>query len=428
MKQMKIAYVIPQYLPSTGGDVREIHKLGRRVAEKGNAVTVYTTDAGSEDALFSNRGVILKKGSEVIDGIEVRRYPIQGRFLSMFRFLVDKDRLLKNTPEIDQYIENIKTNGLISLRNLIMILRPPISRGLYNSLLEANNYDIYHAVGIWASNALYAYQASVKNRIPLVIKPAFHSADRFYYNPTNLKILKHAHAIIANTQAEVEIFGKFGVDTRKITVIGCGVDLEKYSKVNKAEIQKIRSDHRFDDYEMNVLFLSRLQKEKGLFDTMNAVIKLNESGQKIQLLIAGSDYGNNSRLVKKVVAKHDFIKYLGRISEESKINLLHACDALVVPSIADSFGIVYIEAWACKKPVIGADIPSTRSLISYGEDGFYVEYGDKDAIAEKVSYLAENYDNRIAMGEKGYEKVKRKYTDQEVFKKTYQIYTELCRR
>ena len=430
---MKIAYVIPQYLPSTSGDVRETHKLARYAVEKGDTVTVYTTDAGSEDAVSSNRGVILKERSQIIDGIKVLRYPIQTRFLSKFKFLVDRERQLKNTQEIGQFIRGMssasgfKKSGLDNLRSLVMTLRPPLSIGLYKSLLEARDYDIYHAVGISLSNALYAYQASLKNGIPLVIKPAFHPADKLYYNPANIKILKHAYAIIANTGAETEIFGKFGIDTAKIKVIGCGVDLDAYSNVNLAEVQKIRSACRFHDYDLNILFISRLQKEKGLFNVIDAVIELNGTGRKIQALIAGADFATNSLLIKQAAAKYSFIKYLGRIPEETKINLLHACDALVVPSIVDSFGIVYIEAWACKKPVIGADIPSTRSLISYGEDGFYVEYGDKKDLTDKIAYLANNYENRVSMGKCGYEKVQEKYTDRKIFDNTYQIYAELCK-
>ena len=152
---------------------------------------------------------------------------------------------------------------------------------------------------------------------------------------------------------------------------------------------------------------------------------MNVKSNKIQLLIAGSDYESNSEHIKQISGKYDFIKYLGRVSEEEKTNLLHACDMLVVPSIADSFGIVYIEAWACKKPVIGADIPSTRSLISFGEDGFFVRYGDEDNLIKRIKYLAENPNERIAMGKRGYEKVMDRYTEGKVFEKIYQLYLKL---
>lgn len=428
-ENMKIAYIIPQYLPSTSGDVRDIHYFASRMVETGSISTVFTTDAGSEDAIFSNKGVILKEKSEIIDDVEIRRFPIKMRFLSIFKFLVDKDRLLKNTQEINQYIQNFKNKssnnlGIVSL----MGVRPPISRKLYKNLLQAKDYDIYHVSGISLSHAMYAYNASIKNNIPLVIRPAFHFADKFYYNPMNFKILKHADAIIANTDAEVKIFSEFGIDPQKIIAVGCGVDLEKHSNVNADEVEKIKSDYSFDKYDANVLFLSRLQKEKGVFTVINSIIELNRRDNKIQLLIAGSDYGGNSKLIEQISAKQDFIKYLGRISEEEKISLLHACDMLVVPSIADSFGIVYIEAWVCKMPVIGADIPSTRSLISYGEDGFYIGYGDEDSLMKKIKFLSENPDERIAMGKRGYKKVTDRYTNKIVFNRVYEIYNRVTNK
>lgn len=425
---MKIAYILPQYLPSTSGDVRDVHIIAKRMVEIGNTATVFTTDAGSEDAIFSSKGIIIKKKNETIDGVEIRRHPIEMRFLSVFKFLVDRDRLLKNTQEITQYIQHFKntpSNGF-RIKNL-MSIRPPISMKLHKNLLQAKDYDFYHVNGISLSHAMYTYKASIENNIPLIIRPAFHAADKFYYNSMNLKILRDADCIIANTDAEIEIFSKFGVDPQKITVVGCGVDMEDYSNIKVEEVKKIKFDYRFDDYGVNLLFLSRLQKEKGVFDVIGTVIKLNKRGSKIQLLIAGSDYGGNSKSIKQISGKYDFIKYLGRISEEEKISLLHACDALVVPSITDSFGIVYIEAWACKKPVIGADIPSTRSLISYGEDGFYVEYGDERDLIEKIKYFIENPEEINRMGKRGYEKVKENYTDSRVFEKIYQKYIELSR-
>jgi len=423
---MKIAYILPQYLPSTSGDVRDIHSIAKGMAKLDNIATVFTTDAGSEDAIFSSKGIIIKKRNENIDNVEVKRYPIEIRFPSIFKRFVDRDRLLKDTQEINQYIQHLKDTSFndFGIKKLV-IVRPPISRKLYKGILQAKDYDIYHTNGISLGHVIYAYNASIKNNIPLIIKPAFHITDKFYYNRMNFNILKHADVILANTDAEAKILSEFGIDPQKITVIGCGVDLEKYSNINVDEVEKKKSDYSFDEYETNVLFLSRLQREKGIFNVIKSIIKMNVKSNKIQLLIAGSDYESNSEHIKQISGKYDFIKYLGRVSEEEKTNLLHACDMLVVPSIADSFGIVYIEAWACKKPVIGADIPSTRSLISFGEDGFFVRYGDEDNLIKRIKYLAENPNERIAMGKRGYEKVMDRYTEGKVFEKIYQLYLKL---
>jgi glycosyltransferase involved in cell wall biosynthesis len=428
---MRIAYVLPQYLPSTSGDVKETHKIAKRLVHKGHDVAVYTTDAASEDALSTSRGKILKNGQDVVDSVQVLRFPVQSRLpinIPKVKVLVEGHRFLVNSEKIGKYVDNIKAaKGIKYTASNVFksFTRLPISRRLYEGLLTDKGYDIYHAVGISVRTALYAYQASLKNRIPLVIKPAFHSADKIYYNPTNLAILNHARAIITNTDAEVDIFGRLGIDTRKMRVVGCGVNLEEYLRVDQIAIEQSKSDWNIRNYEMNVLFLSRLQKEKGVFDIIDSIIKLNDSGRRIQLVIAGADYAENSRIIQRLAQRHPFIKYFGQVSEEKKINLLHSCDVLAVPSIMDSFGIVYIEAWACSKPVIGADIPSTRSLISAGNDGYYIEYGDRSTLAEKLSYLADNPTVRVEMGKIGHMKVRESYTDDKVFEATCQVYEDL---
>lgn len=419
---MKVAYVVPQYLPSTSGDVRDLHNIASNM--DGIKSTVFTTDAGSEDAIFSNKGVIKNDEVEFIDGVEVRRYSIEMRFLSFFKFLANKDRFMKSTDEINTYIQNFKSSKLKNFMDN-SIPRPPISRKLYKSLLQAKDYDLYHVYGIPLSHASYAYKASLKNEIPLIIKPAFHTSDKFYYNNLNFKILKHADAIMANTDAETKVFESFGVDPDKVHVVGCGIDLETYSNPDYHEIEKIKDKYSFEEYELNLFFLSRLQNEKGIFNVIESVIKLNEKNKKVQLLIAGSDFGNNSEIIKSLSRKHDFITYLGRVSEEDKMSLLHACDILTVPSIADSFGIIYIEGWACKKPIIGADIPSTRSLISAGRDGFYTKYDDNNSLMEKIEYFLNNPDEITTMGNNGYNKVKENYVDKEIFEKTHQIYLKV---
>jgi len=421
---IKVAYVLPQYLPSTSGDVRDVHNIAKRMVEVGDTATVFTTDAGSEDAIHSRRGVIVPKERNTINGVEVRRHSIDVRFPSLFKFFMDRDRNLRNTEEVEHYIEQLKNSYRFKLRR-VMWIRPPICRQLYRSILWAKDYDIYHVNGVSLSHALYAYKAAEKNGIPLVIRPAFHLADKFYYNALNFEILRHAELILANTSAEVHLYAKFGVNPQKIFVVGCGVDIDKYRHTNLEEAEKFESLRSSSGHECTVLFLSRLQREKGLFCTINSIIKLNSRGRRIRLLIAGSDYMGNSKIVQEISRKYDFIIHLGRITERKKVAALHACDMLVVPSIADSFGLVYIEAWACQKPVIGADIPSTRSLIGCGYDGYYVNFDDVGELAEKIVELADDQEKRDLFGQRGYEKVIKNFTDEIVFKKIYKKYKEI---
>ena len=91
--------------------------------------------------------------------------------------------------------------------------------------------------------------------------------------------------------------------------------------------------------------------------------------------------------------------------EEEKADLLTACDLLVLPSQAESFGVVFLEAWAKGKPVIGARLPALEEMIDDGEDGFLVPYGDPLSLAAAANKLIKDPELRKNMGEKGRLKV-----------------------
>ncbi len=78
------------------------------------------------------------------------------------------------------------------------------------------------------------------------------------------------------------------------------------------------------------------------------------------------------------------------ISENEKNAILSETDIFVMPSTAESFGIVYLEAWMHGIPVIGARSGAISDVISEYEDGFLIEPGNYVELAVKIRYLLEN--------------------------------------
>lgn len=433
---MEIVHIVPRYLPAVSGEAVALHSIAKRLAQKGHKVKVYTTNAIDATAMYSSQGRVVDRNFEVIDGVEVHRFPVNYKFLAKFKGVVNKNRFLYSTDEIYEYIDQIKEKIMSEsgLNNLItkiflspliarlFVPRAPISNKLLKNILRENP-DLYHVHGIPTSSPIYGYIAAKKTKKPLIIKLAFHPSDKLYYSPLTFKILNEADAIIGNTTADIDILSKFGISKEKITITGDGIDLSNYLKPKSSDLNAFREKYKLHEYEGVVFFLGRLQREKGVFNVIDAVIQINKENRgNIKLLIAGPKYENSSSIIKEYERKYEFITYLGTISEKEKIIALHSSDILAVPSIVESFGIIYIEAWACKKPVIGADIPSTRALISYGEDGFYVKFGDIKSLAEKIEYLIENEKEKKEMGKTGFNKVKANYTEDIVFGKVHDVY------
>jgi glycosyltransferase involved in cell wall biosynthesis len=113
---------------------------------------------------------------------------------------------------------------------------------------------------------------------------------------------------------------------------------------------------------------------------------------------------------------------------DTKPLIFNALDIFVLPSNNESFGIVFLEAWSCKKPVIGSAIGAVRDVIRENVDGLLMEPNNKDSLADKISSLIVSKELRTSMGEKGYNKVKENYTWDIITARLRKLYMESIER
>jgi glycosyltransferase involved in cell wall biosynthesis len=92
------------------------------------------------------------------------------------------------------------------------------------------------------------------------------------------------------------------------------------------------------------------------------------------------------------------------------LDLLAAMDVFAMPSRTESFGIVYLEAWAYGKPVIGAQTWGVSDVIDHRKDGLLVPFGDVPALVEAIAELLDHPGVRARMGARGQDKVSRLHT------------------
>jgi glycosyltransferase involved in cell wall biosynthesis len=96
-----------------------------------------------------------------------------------------------------------------------------------------------------------------------------------------------------------------------------------------------------------------------------------------------------------------------------------------MPSRTDSFGIVYMEAWLCGKPVIGARAGGVPAVISDEQDGLLVDFGAVADLASKIKTLLVNPGLAARFGQAGRAKVLADYTWPVVFGKVYAVYRQI---
>lgn len=108
------------------------------------------------------------------------------------------------------------------------------------------------------------------------------------------------------------------------------------------------SKYQYCDNNGYYLFLSRLDDEKRVLETINAFIDIN-----VELKVIGT--GKLEKQCGKLAQQHDNIELLGNVSENDKIEYLSKCTAVLYPAINEDFGMVPIEALASGKPFLSTD-------------------------------------------------------------------------
>ena len=119
------------------------------------------------------------------------------------------------------------------------------------------------------------------------------------------------------------------------------------------------------------------------------------------------------------------IEFTGHISHEKKIELLSKSSALLLPSLIEGFGLVLLEAFAMRKPVLVANARSYHEIVDEGVDGFMLPAHDIDAWSEKIIYLLRNKTVSQKMGSQGRIKAEQKFNMHNVAEQTESLYFEL---
>jgi glycosyltransferase involved in cell wall biosynthesis len=265
--------------------------------------------------------------------------------------------------------------------------------------------DILYAVPFPTATSYYAWQAARRLGCPWVIQPHIHEAQM---NASLLGILDwlfpKASAILTNTEAEKKFLIGRGLEASKIRVCGQGLpDRSRQPGDGAAFRRRLGLDHR-----PLVVFLGRKVEGKGIEKLLEAMPAVWSEVPETVLLLAGQSSPYYRELTGKSTPE-ERIRSLDDFPEEEKNDLLAAADVLALPSAIESFGVVFLEAWAQKKPVIGIDIPAVAALIENGKDGLLVPAGDAPALGAALLRLLKDPELRRSLGEAGAAKVGEQY-------------------
>ena len=411
---MKILHVTHNYYPTIGGAELLMKCISEGLVKRGHQVTVLTSNASSAEAYTNSRIKTLPSGVEIINGVLVQRLPIF-QIPASIRPILDK-------IAFSFWRRKLPFNDIIRLFWL-----GPYIRGLYQQIVRLEA-DFVTVTPLPYLHIYRAFKAAERKRIPLVVIPCIHPMDAWAFeNPRHYRLLQKCQAVIANTSYERDYLISRGVPEEKIHVAGLGIYPEHF---NKARGGEFRRKHSIGDEDKIVLFTGRKAEGKGLRLLLSAMKRVWEVHNDVKLVLAGSATEFSRRVIGSEIARFpekikSNIVNVDNFEESEKDSLYTDCDIFVLPSMVESFGIVFLEAWIHGKPVIGCRTGPVASVITEGQDGLLVRYGDVEGLAEAIMRLLNDADLRNKLGSKGREKVLKRYTWDKIVSKIEAIYQTL---
>ncbi len=171
--------------------------------------------------------------------------------------------------------------------------------------------------------------------------------------------------------------------------------------------------------------VGRMLRSKGVFDAAAAIRLLRGRGLDIALLLAGGiDPDNRDSLTEaelRALGAEPGIEWLGRVADVRTV-WARAQIAVFPSTYGEGVPTALLEAAACGRPIVAADMPGCREIARPGETGLLVPPGDVAALAEAIAALAGDRARREAMGRAGRELVAREFTDAIVAERTLALY------
>ena len=291
------------------------------------------------------------------------------------------------------------------------------------------DFDILHTHMPTPWSADMSALVSVIKRKPLILtyhndllKTGFANVIATVYNNTFLKLLLKTSKKIIITQPDYINHSKYLKKfEKKIVVLPNAVDVEVFKKKN------------FKKKKNSIFLLSVLDefhRYKGLDYLLESIKQVKKDIPSIKLYVAGKGklLEEYKELAKELGVEKN-VEFLGFVTDEDLIKYYNQSEIFVLPSIdhCEGFGIVLLEALACKTPVISTTIVGVAKDVKKDNCGLIIKPKDSKVLSKSILKLLRDNKLRKEMGERGNILVHKKYSWKKVAKDMEKLYSEVLK-
>ncbi len=280
--------------------------------------------------------------------------------------------------------------------------------------------------------------AALEHRLPLVVRthsPMFQVSESQNWSPSeDLELcaelegilLRRAAAVTGSTRAILDLVARRYPVRSKQVLVPLGLEIPQ----GQANPCKEPST------ELMILFVGRLEVRKGIDTLLEALPEVLRNFPNAVVHIVGRDCGSPQgvswqELWLRGRARHvpdGRVRFHGEVSQEVRDRFYEACDVFVAPSRYESFGLVYLEAMARAKPVVGCRVGGIAEVVADGETGLLVPPGDPVALAEAILRLLRDPAERERMGRAGRERCRTVFSPKVLAQRTLELFEKVARQ
>ncbi|MBA3857049.1 MAG: hypothetical protein C0507_09100 [Cyanobacteria bacterium PR.3.49] len=231
------------------------------------------------------------------------------------------------------------------------------------------------------------------------------------------------------------------LDLAQFVAKDLGIDVEEidivYNPIDPAPFSPEGERADFKRSGLSVLFVGRLEARKGIHYLIDAVPKVLAAVPDAHFVIIGDDTQNapgQKSVLTEIKEQLDnngcssAVTFINRIPLSDLPKYYRAADVCIVPSLYDNSPYTCLEAMSCGRPVVGTDGGGTKEYIVHGESGIIVPTKNADAIAESLTALLKNKNERDRLGANARKRVLEVFDRMEIARRTTELYEKAASR
>jgi glycosyltransferase involved in cell wall biosynthesis len=235
-----------------------------------------------------------------------------------------------------------------------------------------------------------------------------------------LALLARGGRVIAQNPEDRAALAALGLAADRIALIrGSGVDTRRFMPLPEPRGASV-----------TVALVARMLRDKGVGDAVAAVRRLRAQGNAVTLLLAGpTDPDNPGSLTPQelqALAAEPGVEWLGPVADVRTV-WARAAIAVLPSSYGEGVPKALLEAAACARPLIAADVPGCREVVRPGTTGLLVPPHDIDGLAAAIAALAADPARRRTLGAAARVLVLRDFAEPVVARDTLALYHALLR-